>query len=341
MDKRVIFSVAGSGKTTHIINNLDINKRSVIVTYTNNNLINLRQGIVRKFGLMPSNFKIFTYFTFLHSFCYKPFLVKQLGTKGINYISQPNRYSAKGTREFYIDANHRLYSARISKLILEHPIINDVNERLSKYFDYLYIDEAQDLAGNDFNFLMEVVKSNVSIMLVGDFHQHTFDTSRDGNTQGSLFKNYTEYKKKFIKAGYNVDLTTLNKSWRCSPAICSFVSEQLKIPMESNRQDETEIKIINTFEEAVRILHNSHIVKLFYQKHYSYRCFSRNWGDSKGEDKYNDVAVVLNKSSYGKFRQDKLNELSPTSRNKLYVAITRTRNNLYFIPEEIIKAYKT
>lgn len=45
MDKRVIFAVAGSGKTTYIVNSLTADKRSLIVTYTNSNFDNLTQKI--------------------------------------------------------------------------------------------------------------------------------------------------------------------------------------------------------------------------------------------------------------------------------------------------------
>ncbi|HHT9977306.1 TPA: hypothetical protein ACT9LU_002870, partial [Legionella pneumophila] len=50
MDKRVIFAVAGSGKTTHIINRLDTQKRAIILTYTENNYYHLKNQIIQKFG---------------------------------------------------------------------------------------------------------------------------------------------------------------------------------------------------------------------------------------------------------------------------------------------------
>ena len=34
MDKKVIFAVAGSGKTKYIVDELSLDKRSLIVTYT-------------------------------------------------------------------------------------------------------------------------------------------------------------------------------------------------------------------------------------------------------------------------------------------------------------------
>jgi len=45
MDKRIILAVAGSGKTTHIVNSLSTNKRSLIITYTISNLENLSKKI--------------------------------------------------------------------------------------------------------------------------------------------------------------------------------------------------------------------------------------------------------------------------------------------------------
>ena len=68
MDKRVIFSVAGSGKTTYIVDSLSKNKRSLIVTYTQGNYQNLCQKISKKFGLWPDNVFVMTYFKFLYNF---------------------------------------------------------------------------------------------------------------------------------------------------------------------------------------------------------------------------------------------------------------------------------
>ena len=50
MDKRIIFAVAGSGKTSLIIEKLTLEKRNLLITYTENNFINLRSKIINKFG---------------------------------------------------------------------------------------------------------------------------------------------------------------------------------------------------------------------------------------------------------------------------------------------------
>ena len=59
MDKRLILAVAGSGKTSYIIDQLDLDNRHLIITYTINNLHNLRTKIVKKWGISP---KISDYF---------------------------------------------------------------------------------------------------------------------------------------------------------------------------------------------------------------------------------------------------------------------------------------
>jgi len=88
VDKSVIFAVAGSGKTYRIVQELDENKRFLIVTYTDSNRDNLRERIIGRFGHMPENISLYTYFTFLHTFCYRPFLLGAKRTKGMTFIQQ-------------------------------------------------------------------------------------------------------------------------------------------------------------------------------------------------------------------------------------------------------------
>jgi len=92
--------------------------------------------------------------------------------------------------------------------------------------------------------------------------------------------------------------------------------------------------------EIDAIIRNDNIIKLFYQEHYLYKCKSRNWGDCKGENIFDDVCVVLNKKSLDHYLKDKLKELSPQTKNKLYVAISRAHGNVYFIAEKDLEDYK-
>lgn len=183
MDKRVILAVAGSGKTYHIVEQLDEIKRFLLITYTNNNTENLRNAVISKFGYFPNNIKIKSYFNFLYSFCFKPFLSNDFNCKGIFWQFPPEftRKLGRNNDKFYLLNDKWLYHNRIAKLIIEKNILPNVNQRIEKYYDCLYIDEIQDFGGHDFNLLCEISKSKIDILFVGDFFQHTFSTSNDGN----------------------------------------------------------------------------------------------------------------------------------------------------------------
>ena len=58
---------------------------------------------------------------------------------------------------------------------------------------------------------------------------------------------------------------------------------------------------------------------------------TKNWSETKGEEYYRNVCVMLNKTISRKLTTGKLLELAPSTRNKLYVAITRARRNAYLI----------
>ncbi|MBA4406573.1 DNA helicase UvrD [bacterium] len=334
MDKRVILAVAGSGKTTYLINQLDDKQRTLVVTYTNNNYFNIRNKILKKYGQIPPNIKVFTYYTFLYSFCYRPLLSNKCKARGINFNPPPSLFLKNDAR--YIDSKRRLYSNRITKYFEEKNVLAEINKRIERYFDNIFVDEIQDFAGHDFNFIENISGTSLKLLFVGDFYQHTYDTGRDGKTNQSLHKDYKKYQSRLRNMGLDVDLTTLNKSYRCSPTVCKFISDKIGIGIESHRNDETNIIFISDQVEAQNILCSKGVVKLFYREHYKHSCYSRNWGDCKGEDHYNDVCVALYKKCFPNY-PDKLGELSPSVKNKLYVACSRARNNLFFISEELLK----
>lgn len=339
MDKRVIFAVAGSGKTRHIIDGIEENSRSLIITYTDNNTLNLKERVFRKFGYIPAGIRIYTYYKFLYSFCFRPILGHKISVKGITW-EQPPRFAKKNSYQHYIDRNGRLYGNRIAKLLDEFDVIPEVIGRIEKYYDRMYIDEVQDFAGNDFNFLCRLAGSNIKQLLVGDFFQHTFDTSRDGNVNGKLHDDYSKYKAKFTAAGFVVDLELLLCSYRCSSSVCAFISEQLGIDIKSHRKDKTHVTLVDCNDYANQLFECNETIKLFYQNSSLYSGLTENWGAVKGQDCYDDVCVVLNPKTLKLFQTSSLNELATQTKNKLYVACTRAKRNLYFVPESMYKHHR-
>lgn len=334
MDKRVIFAVAGSGKTTYIVDSLTADKRSLIVTYTNSNYDNLTQKIAKRFnGAWPENVTLMTFFQFLYRFCYKPFLADSYPAKSIIFESNPNKSLTQRQLLYYRTKSGYFYSNRLSLFLDKAGVVPDIRNRIETYFDELIIDEVQDIAGRDFNFLEQLMDTNANLLFVGDFFQHTYNTSLDGNTNKNLFDNQAKYMKRFSDKGVVPDTATLVNSWRCSRTICDYISANLGISINSNRSDDTTVQFVSDPSEIARLLADDAIAKLHYQNSALHGAGHKNWGDTKGEDCYDDVCVMLSKGTMKKYKAGKLSELAPATRNKLYVAITRAHGNVYLVEE--------
>lgn len=341
MDKSVIFAVAGSGKTSHLVSGLNEEQRFLVVTYTESNYDNLRSKIIQRFGYFPSNITLYTYFKFLNGFCYRPFLRTQKDTQGITFKLPPPfpRYLLTDDRR-YISASGRVYANRLANFIEQSKLVGAVISRMEKYFDVFLVDEVQDFGGYDFNFLMSISAAKINLTFVGDFFQHTFDTSRDGNVNASLHDDYAKYQARFKVARLNVDTDSLKKSHRCSKNVCDFISEKIGISIQAHGDRESIVRYEDDPATVLAIYEDPSIVKLFYKAHYKYACHSQNWGASKGVDRYQDVCVVLNPSNVKAWQQGGFCDINAETRNRLYVACSRARGNLTFVPEVLLKTHK-
>ena len=338
MDQRLILAVAGSGKTRYLIDRLNLEKRFLIVTYTINNYKNIKSRVLKKFGYIPENISIRTYFSFLLNFCYKPFFHYEWQERGGTWKDTPKfpRYTQDDWKH-YMGNNRFLYHNRLAKLCLKQKQL--VKDRLCRYYDCFYFDEVQDLAGYDFDFVQSIVPQNKDVLFVGDFFQHTFDTSVDGNLHTSLYDDFKKYHKTWDNV--TIDVTTLSKSYRCTKQVCDFVQNAIGIAIESLSPEESQVIVIDDAESANAILLNDQIVKLVFKENYKYAFNAINWGASKGMDDFEDICVVLYKTAHKHFQNHTLAQLPPSSRNKLYVACTRAHRHLYIMSDEYAKAYKT
>jgi superfamily I DNA/RNA helicase len=336
MDKRVIFAVAGSGKTTYIVDNLSADKRSLIVTYTNGNHDNLRKKIIAKFDdKWPENITLMTYFSFLYNFCYKPFLSDKYKSKGLFYEPNSNKYAKQTNIDYYMAKNRYLYSNRLALFLEKNNVIDEIRIRIETYFDEFIIDEVQDISGRDFTLLESLMATNISMLFVGDFYQHTFDTSRDGRVNGTLFDDKAIYETRFTNKGLTIDNAMLTSSWRCSRSVCKYINDNLDIEISSNRPsaEDTSVEYITDVDRKSSILEDPTIIKLHYKDGAKSGIGHKNWGESKGEDYHNDVCVMLNKNTAKRRSTGELNILPTSTKNKLYVAITRAKGNVYLIDE--------
>ncbi len=341
MGKKLIFAVAGSGKTTRVVDEIGAGRRCLVFTYTDENVINLRRKIAERHGGLPAGTWVMTYFTFLHTFCFRPIIGFGMRTRGLGFSDLPSRDRFNQTQDgYYLDGAGRLYHSRLAKLLITRKLVDEVCDRIDKFFDMVCVDEVQDFAGNDFNFLMALGKTRADMLLVGDFWQHTYDTSRDKAVNGNLHHSFEAYANRFRNAGFEVDTKSLLHSRRCSQAVCAFISERLGIPISTMSDRVAAVLDVSSQEEADALWRRSDVVKLFYREHSRYACASQNWGASKGEDHYDEVCVVLNPNTLSHHARGELAKLAPATLNKLYVALSRSRGNVYLASQTYFERYK-
>ena len=337
--KRAIFAVAGAGKTTTLVDSLSLAKRTLLLTYTDNNAENLFDAVLRKFGYIPENIMISTWFSFVLNCLIKPFVIAG-GPETCRLIFSKDALPlyTKGFAR-YTTSDGGVFHSRAFEFVHQYVGKDKIQERLERFFDEILIDEVQDFAGYDFDFVELLGCSNVNVLITGDFFQHTYDTSRDGTKNMNLHKDFTAYVNR-LRRYYQIDMSTLSKSHRCPKPICDFVRDKIGIPMDSfsNRTDISYPVLLTNQDEIQGVLKDPTIMKLFFREHYRYACNSANWGGCKGLS-YNNVCVVLNKKTLAKFKSNRLAELPSSTRNKFYVACTRTKANLYFISEDDVIDY--
>ena len=342
-NKRLIHAVAGSGKTTTLIGEIDPTKKNLIITYTSENQNHLKRKLIDKFGRIPEYTHVFGVFEFLYQFCLIPYLGKRLN--GINFSYKQKNYWDNNT----IDNLKRAIVNQLSKSLIKGKVVYggksykckfDYLKRMDKFFDLVYIDECQDFASDDFDWMMSLSQLEAEVLLVGDFYQKTFQTSSRGNKGNGIHRTYENWKTAVENAGFEIDEYSLMESYRCPKNICDYITENFNIQIKGSKGSSVEgiIWELETQEEIDSVMNDEGIMKLFYQKSQKYQCNSRNWGESKGTE-YEKICVVLNQNTYKHYKTNTLNQLAEQTKAKLYVACTRTRGDLYFVEESKVKGY--
>lgn len=249
---KLVIAAAGSGKTTYLVRQaLTVaDGRVLITTYTESNEEEIRRKFVELNGAVPGNVVIQTWFSFLIEHGIKPFqgrlfewniagmlLVSQRsGFRGRNRLKFPVYWGEDEFRRFYFDSKDRLYSDKLSKLVLrcDEGSTGAVFQRISKIFPYIFIDEVQDLAGHDLDILTALFKSPSHVVLVGDPRQVTYLTHHEARHKKYRDGGIAAFVRECLprKLTCEIDDTSLVTSHRNSAAI-SELSSKLYPTMEA------------------------------------------------------------------------------------------------------------
>ncbi len=233
---KVIMAAAGAGKTWGICNNvinISTDKKILITTYTNKGIdAIINEYKKQNFGVIDKNVSIKTWFQFLLSDMVKPYQSYIL--KDYNQVESIDfsktykfvNYTKKGTKERYINSHNDVYSNFISELVIEcnRKSGGKVIRRLSEVYSHIFIDEVQDLAGDDLNILELLIHSSITVCFVGDYKQATYtthNTKKNKKLSGINVVNCFEILSKQKKLSINY----ICNSRRFNRDICEFANE--------------------------------------------------------------------------------------------------------------------
>lgn len=363
MAKQVILAVAGAGKTYTICNSINPNKKNLILAFTHENIHNINGELISRFGKIPELTNVMTYDAFLYRYIVCPFeptILRSFGRddfrrKGIttkkppdktlkyNGKSVPNKkYKKKETLEHY-EIEGKYYCNTLAELIMyvkddKKKLVAKVARCLNMFYDKICIDEFQDYRSYDFDFIISLAKQLTDVLLVGDYFQHS--VSGDNNSGKPFDKmSMDDFVVYLEKNKLSVDLETLSKTRRCPQVVCDFVESKVGITYGCDNSNHGEIIILDN-NNVSDIIRDDSIVKLVWNNSQKYTFNAVNWSYSKG-DTFDSVCVVLT-DIVSDITDDDFNieKLTSITRNKLYVALTRTRGNLYLLSKNLFDEVK-
>lgn len=343
---KVIVAVAGSGKTTSLVRCAikSNEKRILFLTYTNENIKNIKKTFLKEIKHIPSNVEIMGWFTFLLRDGVRPYhnsVSKGKRVTSINFI-QGSRASIRGligipetnTERYYFDSDRKIYTDVISKFAFK---CNDatnglVIKRLEQIYSSIFIDEIQDLAGWDLDFLKLLMNSKIKTKFVGDPRQVTYSTNHASKNNQYKNEKIVNFFIELQNQGL-CEVQTQEICLRCNQVICSLANKifpDLPSANSDNKMNEKVDGILLLKKEDV----SSYIDKykptiLRYNKRSNTLGYPAiNYGASKGST-FERVLIFPTEGIEKFLKTGSIDDIGDKS--KFYVAVTRARHSVAFV----------
>lgn len=345
----VIMAAAGAGKTHDICkevieNAKTTNKKILITTYTNKGIESIEKEYKKQNnGVIDKNVVILSWFQFLLRELVKTYQSSILNKINIiNSIDFNHQYgyinfNSRGTPKHYMLTNNIL-SNTVSEFAIDSNIKsnNKVIQRLGEIYSHIYIDEIQDLAGEDIEILNLLFNSKIQIKCVGDVKQSTYTTYNAKKNKKITGIHLIDFFKELERKGI-ITLLFNNKTRRFGREICEFSNS---ICNDKNNRIESD-KIYKEENQGVYLLdkkdfenyfkiYKPTILKFNAKTKIDYD--SLNFGQCKGMT-FDRVAIFPNKK-YKEFLQNGTSLDSPC---KYYVSATRARYSMVFVVEKLFE----
>ncbi|RLQ84726.1 UvrD-helicase domain-containing protein [Planomicrobium sp. Y74] len=338
LNNKVIVAAAGSGKTTFIVREALNNapKKTLIVTYTNKNREEIEKKIIELHGFIPNHIIVKSWYTYLLSDLIRPYqnFVYEERIEGVYFPTGPiNRFAAKTNIEaYFLNKKNEVNKDRLSELaeLIAHKSEYKSINRISELYDFIYIDEVQDMAGYDLEIFSFLMYSTINVLFVGDIRQATYatnNTRKNKKYKGIKIIDYFMGRTNICEIDQS-----LNISHRCNQIICDFADSLFENMVSTVSTNEE-----RTGHDGVFIVHPNNVEE--YIQKYNPQCLrydartvlprAINFGDSKGLT-FNRVLIKPTAKMEKYLKTGELN-LDETTLAKFYVAITRAKYSVGII----------
>lgn len=356
MKNKLIIAGAGTGKTKYLIDRaLETKDKVLITTFTINCKDEIVDKIINQKGYLPQNIVVQTWFSMLiqngikpYKNCLKIEKVKGVfmapGRSGIKYVSKRGPVYWGEKEDFfnhYFDTNNNIYTDKLSKLVIriDNTTNGKVINRLTTIYNNIFIDEVQDMAGYDLEFIKRLMESAANVILVGDPRQTVYKTHYEQKYRKYSNGNIEEFVKKECKhIECDINNTSLNRCYRCHKDIISFVNKFYKeyIPMDDTEIQEKEHQGVFVIKKSQieEYIKKYNPVQIIYSSRT--KCYKNSqiitMGKSKGAT-YSRVLLYPTEEFKNYIINGKAN-INLETKNKLYVGMTRPINSLTFVIDE-------
>lgn len=338
----IVIASAGSGKTTFLVDEAlsRPDKRIAILTYTNNNISEIKKKFCEKHGGIPKEVDVMTWFSFLLRECTRPYqrsVYLKRRVKTIKFTdARSDRYAKYAdTERYYFRNGDEIYSDKISRFVIDCETNSDclVTKRLADIYDEIFIDEFQDLAGWDLDLLELFLKSGIRMVIVGDPRQCTYTTN-------SSAKNSQYRSIGILKLIYGWGKNSLcqiekhAKNYRCNQTICDFADMlwpdmEKTVSLRSTVTKHDGIFVVSADKVHKYVNHYKPVVLRYNQNANTCGYPALNFGNAKGLEF--ERVLIIPHGPIKKYLQTGNVKDVEKSLEKFYVAVTRAKHSVAFL----------
>lgn len=341
-NNRFIIASAGSGKTTCLVEEaLSHPDREIIVlTYTNNNLCEIKKKFYEKHGVIPSHVSLTSWYTFLLHECARPYQRSVYSKRRVKTIHFPEGRSAKGAlysdiERYYFLHGDEIYADKISRFVIdcERNSKGLVTKRLASIFDEILIDEFQDLSGYDLDLLEVFLQAGLNMVIVGDPRQCTYTTNNSSKNSQYRGIGILELVRKW-EQNTMCKIESLARNYRCNQIICDYAdmlwpNMEKTISYNTNTTKHDGIYIISTDKIHDYIRDFSPTILRYNRTAKTYGYHALNFGSAKGLE-FDRVLIIPHGPIKKYLQSGNANDIMG-SLEKFYVAVTRAKQSVAFL----------